>query len=55
MSILQSGGGGTIEDLLAEKNEFQEKADSVAGLLALLVDGGDTPGTDGFIQTSLST
>lgn len=51
-SSLTTGGGGAIEDLLTEKNVSEEKADSVAGLLALLVDGGDTPGTESFIQTS---
>jgi hypothetical protein len=51
-SILSTGGGGALEDLLTEKNESQDKADSVASLLALLVDGGDTPGTDSYIQTS---
>lgn len=53
-SSFSSGGGTNITDLITNKNDAEGKIDSISGLLALLVDGGDTPGTDENVQTSTS-
>jgi hypothetical protein len=50
-----SSGGGGIEDMISEKNEALEKIDSIGELLDWLVDGGDTPGTDFYVQNSTSS
>jgi len=44
--------GGGIGEMIGEKSQSQENVDSISGLLDLLVDGGDTPGTDIFVETS---
>ncbi len=51
-SILSSGSGGEIEDLIVLKEEYGQQIDSVSDLLSMLVDGGDTPGTETLIQSS---
>ncbi len=51
-SSFSPGGGTSIMDLIANMNHAEGNIDSISGLLALLVDGGDTPGTDEFIQSS---
>jgi len=47
-----SGGGPGREDLIAQKNDAKEAIDSISNLLNLLVDGGDTPGTESYVESS---
>jgi len=49
-NFMGGGGIGLLQDMVAE-NDF--KADSVSGLLSLLVDGGDTEGTNTDITTAM--
>jgi len=51
-SSFLSGGGPGREDLISQKNSAKSAIDSIGNLLDLLVDGGDTPGTDSYVQSS---
>jgi hypothetical protein len=46
------GGGPGREDLISQKNSAKSAIDSIGNLLDLLVDGGDTPGTNTYVQLS---